>query len=125
MSVSTIKPALRAVEKLDEQTAKEVRATILRDSQEVIRLTLLRATSHLQLRNTVHNEQINKECNNWLLETLKPMVVAAGDIQKITANSTADVIKAVCAGKLTFTEGQQLITLLKAEAQASLMNLDV
>lgn len=93
------------------KSAAELRAKFLRDAEPVMRFIVARAKG--AYIPDVHVMSADPEYVGKVWKALEPMLIAAGDIQRLELKTTVGIIDAVCKGKMTAKEGLLYMQLLK------------
>ncbi len=104
--------------RIRQMNAKEARQLILSGSSILINDLLVLATGDSN-PDTENGRRINvdQKARDAVLNAIIPMLQQAGDVQKVEAESTHDVISLLKDGTVSFAEAKQLMDMLSTKSE--------
>ena len=97
-------------EEIKADNAKEMRKQFLSQASGIVGTVLAKARGE-----PVHTD-IDNAAQISIFNAVVPMLQAAGDTQKIEAESTGSIIECLKQGTLTFTEAKELMQMLSVQS---------
>ena len=103
-------------------TAKEARSMLLSKCSPIINDLLLLATGESQPNHPDRkNLNVDEGARQQVLDIIAPMMVQAGDTQKIEAGTTAQIINMLSEGNITIQEAKSLMEVINVQTNIESM----
>lgn len=101
-------------------TAREAREMLLSGCAPIIEDLIICATGKKQKDHPERKRvNVDSKARETVMDAIIPMIQQAGDVQRIRATSTADVLKLIRRGKVTIQEAKELMLIMATDFEVT------